>query len=117
MFIIGLGAAAPAQTYKQSECWEAVQVAPQFARLSARSRAILRKVLTGDNGIETRRLALDSLHEVFETSPDALHARFAKYAPQIATQAAERALRNSQTAPKEIDVLIISTCTGYLCPG
>src|SRR5580698_637143 len=117
MFIIGLGTAAPPQTYKQSEGWEAVQVSPQFAQLSTRSRAILRKVLTGNNGIETRRLALESLHEVFETKPDALHARFAKNAPLLAAQAAERALGNSGTPPGEIDALIISTCTGYLCPG
>jgi alkylresorcinol/alkylpyrone synthase len=117
MFIIGLGTAAPAQTYKQSEGWEAVQVTPQFEQLSTRSRAILRKVLTGDNGIDTRRLALDSLHEVFGTGPDELHARFTKNAPLLATQAAERALQNSGTQAAEIDALIISTCTGYLCPG
>ncbi len=117
MFIIGLGTATPPQSYKQSEGWEAVQVAPQFKELSTRSRAILRKVLTGDNGIETRRLALESLHEVFETRPDALHARFANHAPALAAQAAERALQNSGTLPKGIDALIISTCTGYLCPG
>jgi polyketide synthase Type III len=117
MFIIGLGTAAPKQTYKQSEGWEAVQVSPQFAQLSTRSRAILRKVLTGNNGIETRHLALDSLHEVFETRPDVLHVRFSKNAPLLAAQAAERALRDSGTEAKEIDALIISTCTGYLCPG
>ena len=117
MFIIGLGTAAPPQSYKQSEGWEAVQVSPQFSQLSTRSRAILRKVLTGNNGIETRRLAMESLHEVFETDPDVLHARFAKNAPLLATQAAERALQNSGSKPEEIGALIISTCTGYLCPG
>ena len=117
MFITGIGTAAPPQPYKQSEGWEAVRVSPQFSRLAPRSRAILRKVLTGNNGIETRRLALDSLHEVFETNPDVLHARFAKHAPLLATQAAERALAESNTAPGEIDALLISTCTGYLCPG
>jgi polyketide synthase Type III len=117
MFIIGLGTAVPPQAYKQSEGWEAVQVSPQFAQLSTRSRAILRKVLTGNNGIETRRLAMESLHEVFETNPDVLHARFAKNAPALATQAAQRALQDSGTAADEIDALLISTCTGYLCPG
>lgn len=117
MFITGLGTAAPPQSYKQSEGWEAVQVSPQFSQLSTRSRAILRKVLTGNNGIETRRLAMESLHEVFETNPDVLHARFAKNAPLLAAQAAERALQNSGAKPDEIDALIISTCTGYLCPG
>jgi predicted naringenin-chalcone synthase len=117
MFIIGLGTAAPPQAYKQTEGWEAVQVAPQFKQLSPRSRAILRKVLTGNNGIETRRLALESLHEVFETNPDVLHARFANNASRLAVQAAERALQDSGTAPGKIDSLIISTCTGYICPG
>jgi alkylresorcinol/alkylpyrone synthase len=92
-------------------------MSPQFRRLSARSRAILRKVLTGNNGIETRRLALESLHEVFETDPDVLHARFAKNAPLLAARAAEQAMQNSGVSPAEIDALIISTCTGYLCPG
>ncbi|MDB6123064.1 MAG: Chalcone and stilbene synthase domain protein [Pedosphaera sp.] len=117
MFITGLGTAVPPQQYKQSEGWEALQVSSQFPQLSLRSRAILKKVLAGNNGIETRHLALASLHEVFEISPDTLHARFAKNAPLLAAQAAEEALKNSQTDRREIDAVIISTCTGYLCPG
>jgi alkylresorcinol/alkylpyrone synthase len=117
MFITGLGTAAPPQAYKQTEGWAAVQFAPQFAQLAPRSRAILRKVLTGNNGIDTRHLALDSIQEVFETSPDALHARFAHHAPLLAAQAATRALESARTTAGEIDALLISTCTGYLCPG
>src|SRR3982750_1524113 len=117
MFITGLGRAVPPQQYKQSEGWEALQVSSQFPQLSLRSRAILKKVLGGNNGIETRHLALNSLHEVFEIGPDILHARFAKNAPLLAAQAAEEALKNSQTNRREIDAVIISTCTGYLCPG
>ncbi len=45
------------------------------------------------------------------------HARFARNAPLLATQAAERALADSGSQPDEIDALVISTCTGYLCPG
>ena len=117
MYITGLGTAAPPQAYKQSESWEALQLSPQLPQLSTRSRAILRKVLTGNNGIETRRLALESLHEVFETKPDVLHARFARHAPVLAMQAAQRALKASGDEPRDIDALIVSTCTGYLCPG
>ena len=61
MFITGIGTAAPPQPYKQSECWEALQLSPQFSRLAQRSRAILRKILTGNNGIETRHLALEEI--------------------------------------------------------
>lgn len=117
MFIIGLGTAAPPERYSQKECWDALQSSDQFGALTPRSRAVLRKVLTGDNGIDTRHLAIDSLSEAFDITPGALHARFIETAPVLATQAAERALADSHTAPGEIDALVVSTCTGYLCPG
>ncbi len=117
MFITGIGTAVPAPAYKQSEGWEAVQLARQFAELTPRSKAILRKVLNGNNGIETRRLALDSLHEVFAADPDSLHARFTRHAPKLAAEAATRAMREANLRPEEVDGLIVSTCTGYLCPG
>jgi alkylresorcinol/alkylpyrone synthase len=77
----------------------------------------VKKVLTGNNGIATRRLALDRIEEAFVLSPDALHARFLRHAPALGTLAAERALRDGGIETKQIDALIVSTCTGYLCPG
>jgi predicted naringenin-chalcone synthase len=117
MFIVGLGTATPPRRYTQRECWEAAQQAPQFQHLSSRSRAILRKVLTGNNGIATRHLALESLSEAFELTAEALQRRFLKHAPLLATQAAQRALADAQRTPADLDALLISTCTGYLCPG
>ena len=117
MFIIGLGTATPAHRYAQLDSWNALQSWPKFPQLKPRSQAILRKVLCSDNGIATRHLALDPLIEFFEQSPDALQARFARHAPALATAAAQRALKNANCRPEEIDAVIISTCTGYLCPG
>jgi len=117
MFIIGLGTAAPENRYTQAECWAAIQNSAAFPRLAARSRAILRKVLSGNNGIATRHLALKNLQHAFELTPDALHARFLENAPQLAAQAAERALADAKTPVAEIDAILVSTCTGYLCPG
>jgi predicted naringenin-chalcone synthase len=117
MFIIGLGTAAPPQRYTQAECWQTLQKSPRFHKLKGRSRAILKKVLTGNNGIATRHLALATLEQAFDLTPDALHARFVRNAPLLAAQAGERALADSKTKPADIDALIISTCTGYLCPG
>ena len=117
MFITGLGTAAPPQRYTQRECWDVFQHSPLSRQLQPRSRAIVKKVLTGNNGILTRHLALDSLDQAFELTPDALHARFLKHAPALAAQAARSALDDSQTQPEQIDAIIISTCTGYLCPG
>jgi alkylresorcinol/alkylpyrone synthase len=117
MFITGLGTATPPHRYSQQECWTTLKNSARFADMSLRARAIMKKVLTGENGIATRHLALDQLDHAFETTPDALHARFNANAPTLATQAAERALVSSKTSPREIDAILISTCTGYLCPG
>ncbi|HEV2391833.1 MAG TPA: 3-oxoacyl-[acyl-carrier-protein] synthase III C-terminal domain-containing protein [Verrucomicrobiae bacterium] len=117
MFIAGLGTAAPPQRYTQLECWETAQRAAHFQQLSPRSRAILRKVLTANNGITTRHLALADLTEAFDLNPDALQARFVQNAPLLAAQAAQRALQNAGASARDIDALLISTCTGYLCPG
>jgi alkylresorcinol/alkylpyrone synthase len=117
MFITGLGTAVPSQRYAQRDCWEALQQSTQFHQLQARSRAILKKVLNGSGGIATRHLALENLAQAFVLTPDVLHARFSRTAPLLAAQAGERALANSGCQPDEIDALVISTCTGYLCPG
>jgi alkylresorcinol/alkylpyrone synthase len=117
MVIAGLGTAAPPRRYTQQECWEAAQHARQFHNLEPRSRAILRKVLTGRNGIHTRHLALETLADAFDLDPDVLQSRFLSNAPLLATQAAEKALDQAKVSASQIDALLISTCTGYLCPG
>lgn len=117
MFIIGLGTANPPYCYSQRECWEVLQGAEAFHRLKPGSRTVLRKVLLGQNGISHRRLALDSLEEAFDLTPDTLHARFLRHAPVVASEAARRALVAACTEVGEIDAVLVSTCTGYLCPG
>ena len=117
MFITGIGTANPPQRYTQAECWHALQESKQFKQLDRRARTVLQKVLLGENGIRTRHLALNPLTEVFDATPDSLHQRFAQHAPVLAAQAAERALQQAGHQADEIDAVIISTCTGYLCPG
>jgi len=117
MFITGLGTVVPPQRYTQQDSWNALQHWPQFSQLKPRSRSILKKVLGGDNGIDARHLVVETLAEVFDQTPDALQTRFARHAPALAAEAARRALRSADCRPEEIDTLIISTCTGYLCPG
>lgn len=117
MFINGIGTAVPETRYSQAECWAALESSERLQQLVPRSRAILRKVLLGRNGIETRHLALAPLTEAFQVSPDALQARFTRHAPQLATAAALQALRETELKAHDIDAVLISTCTGYLCPG
>ena len=117
MFITGLGTATPPHRYTQAECWAAFQAAPQFAQLDRRARATLQRVLLHDNGIRTRALALDTLADVFALDPDTLQRRFARHAPALASDAATHALRDAGLRAEDIDAVVISTCTGYLCPG
>jgi predicted naringenin-chalcone synthase len=117
MFITGLGTAAPQQRFTQRECWDVFSASDLSRQLDSRSRAIVKKVLTGNNGIVSRHLSLDRVDEAFQVTPDILHDRYSKHAPVLATQAAEHALADAATDRKEIDALLISTCTGYLCPG
>ena len=117
MFIQGVGTATPPNHYHQRECWDALCRSPFLPRLSGRSQAILRKVLTSDSGIETRSFAMSQLDEAFSLDPNTLHRRFAVNAPQVAAEAARRALEQAGAGGIEIDALIVSTCTGYVCPG
>jgi predicted naringenin-chalcone synthase len=117
MFITGIGTAVPIRRYAQTQCWDEASKLEAFQQLSPRARAIIKKVLLGNNGIAARHLALGSVAEVFDVDPDTLHARFANNAPVLATQAAERALAEAGTGAEQIDAVIVSTCTGYLCPG
>ena len=117
MYLVGIGTAVPATRYTKAECLEAFQRSDWFARLDARSHLIARTVLQRDNGIESRRLALDSLAEVFTIDPNTLARRFLAHAPALAADAAECALARAGIDAQGIDAIVVSTCTGYLCPG
>ena len=117
MFLNGIGTAAPEARYTKAECWEAFQRSDWFARLEPRAHLVARTVLTRDNGIEARRLALDSLDEVFAIDPDTLHRRFLAHAPRLAIAAGQRAVADARLSAGAVDAVVVSTCTGYLCPG
>lgn len=117
MFVNSIGTALPAQRYTKAECWEAFAASEWFQRLSSRSHAVAKTVLRRDNGIEERWLAVGSLEEAFAIDPDTLHKRFALHAPILAANAARSALERASLSPDAIDAIIVTTCTGYLCPG
>src|SRR5512144_1838362 len=113
MFVIGLGTSNPPRRYSKSDCWEAFRASEWFGRLDRRSHLIAETVLTRDNGIDTRSLALDSLDDVFAIDPDTLSRRFVKHAPALAADAGRCALADAGLAADAIDAIVVSTCTGY----
>jgi predicted naringenin-chalcone synthase len=117
MYLRGIGTATPPSRFSKAECLAAFQRSDWFARLDTRSHLIARTVLQRDNGIEARRLSLDSLDEVFTIDPDTLDRRFLANAPLLASTAATRALEAAGLDAWAIDAVVVSTCTGYVCPG
>lgn len=117
MYFRGVGTSTPATRYTKAECLEAFRKSDWFAQLDSRAHFIVSTVLQRDNGIEARRLAVESLDAVFKIDPDTLAERFLTNAPRLAADAAQRALQNAGLTARDIDAVVISTCTGYLCPG
>jgi alkylresorcinol/alkylpyrone synthase len=116
MFLSAIGTALPEKCYSKDACWNAFTASDWFARLDPRSHAIAKLVLTRNNGIEERWLSVDSLDEVFAIDPDVLHRRFATHAPLLASAAARSGLRAAGVRADQIDAVVVTTCTGYLCP-
>jgi predicted naringenin-chalcone synthase len=117
MFIRGVGTNTPSTRYTKAECLLAFERSEWFNRLDARSHLIARTVLKRDNGIDARRLAVDALDDVFHIDPDTLSRRFLAHAPQLAAAAGAKALVAAGVQASAIDAVVVSTCTGYLCPG
>ena len=117
MYLNGIGTAAPPSRYTKLDCWEAFRRSEWFERLSERTRALTRAVLLAENGMEARRLAVASLDEALRIDPDTLHRRFLETAPVLAARAGAAALDQAGADKDDIDAIVVSTCTGYLCPG
>ncbi|MEO7116419.1 MAG: 3-oxoacyl-[acyl-carrier-protein] synthase III C-terminal domain-containing protein [Caldimonas sp.] len=117
MFFSGIGTATPPSRFTKAECLAAFQRSDWYQRLGTRAHLIARTVLQRDNGIEARRLALDSLDDVFSIDPETLGRRFLVHAPKLAAEAGLRALQSARLDAAQIDAVVVSTCTGYLCPG
>lgn len=117
MFLNSIGTALPERRYTKGECWDAFANSDWFERLGPRAHAVAKTVLRRDNGIEERWLAVESLEEVFAIDPDTLHRRFVAHAPRLAASAGRQALQRAGLEASAIDAVIVTTCTGYLCPG
>jgi len=118
MYLHGLATANPPANFTQARCLEMARAAyadrPDFDR---RSRLTLATILGGDSGVETRQFAVRDVARLFRAGADELNEEFRATAPPLAVAALEPALCQAHVAAKEVDALVVCTCTGYLCPG
>lgn len=117
MYLHGLGVATPRNAFRQSEIWECFQREERFHELTGRSQGLLEKLLTGDNGIEERRIVMNEPGELFRLDAEGLNRKYEAEAPALATEGVLRALEQAGVRVAEVDALFVCTCTGYLCPG
>ena len=67
--------------------------------------------------IEKRHFAVESLADVLDTDRDRINQRFERESAALATRSLLAALAAADCRGSDIDFLVSTTCTGYLCPG
>lgn len=88
----------------------------KFQDYSERSKKFYNRFLS-DHGVRSRTFALDSMEVLATENCDESVLRFEKMATELAVRAGRKCLESAGLQPEQIDGLIITTCTGYLCPG
>ena len=117
MYLQSISSAFPGNVLSQRDCWELFQSSGRLDRLKTRSRDLLERILLGDSGIATRRFACGDPTSVFDLDAGGLHRAFAEAAPVLAANAVRNACGRAGIVPRDLDALLVCTCTGYLCPG
>lgn len=111
--IVHIATANPPLKCRQEDILKNVLV---HGNLTPRARTFYKRFLS-DKGIETRHLGLKNLEDVYQETHQAAIDRFQKVASHLGIEAASRCLKEAHVPAQKIDGLIVTTCTGYLCPG
>ncbi|MEM1221441.1 MAG: 3-oxoacyl-[acyl-carrier-protein] synthase III C-terminal domain-containing protein [Verrucomicrobiota bacterium] len=117
MYLQSIAHSVPSFSLSQAECWQVLENSQCLDRLNTRSIQILEKILLGDSGIEKRHFAAESAESIFGMDAEALNQNFEARGPLLASDAIRKALEKAELKPSQLDALVVSTCTGYLCPG
>lgn len=110
---IAVETALPQMKVTQKDAWLCAQGRPGT---DAKTQAWYKRFLH-DPGIETRHFAMEHLAQVYFESPDQSHARFQKESVKLGAEALLKSLKSAGLKPQDLDALVTTTCTGYLCPG
>ena len=117
MVLESIASAFPTASFTQAECLDFFSESESVKALEPRSEALLRKVLLGESGITKRHFCTADPAVIFQSSAQELNEYFEKEAPCLSGEALNAALEKAGLEVADLDALIVSTCTGYLCPG
>jgi predicted naringenin-chalcone synthase len=118
VYLGAIGTALPPCKIEQQEAARLSQLHYKDA-LSARSMDLLLQVLSHPS-IRSRHFAVDRPEDITilkTEDPDARMGRFTRWAIELASTAAKKALEASGVRPVEVSMVAVNTCTGYICPG
>lgn len=103
----------PETRWTQREIGEHLQSNP---RVQGRMAQFYRRFLS-DPAIETRHFSLGSLDDIYTETADQAIERFQRTGALIGSRAVQKCLASAGLQPSQVDGMIVTTCTGYLCPG
>lgn len=87
------------------------------SRKLSRQEKVLYQRFLSDKGIVYRYFSVDNIEDFFVSDQNILINRFQKSAADLSVSAIEKCIRQSGIDKDKISCLVVSTCTGYLCPG
>jgi predicted naringenin-chalcone synthase len=111
--IIKVATSNPALKLSQKE---SLDILCKKKTLSGRERILYTKFLS-DESIGYRYFSIDNIDDLFIEEQDKLIERFEKSAPALSVSSLKRVLEESHVSKNDISCVVVSTCTGYLCPG
>ena len=116
--IASVGKASPSFSLEQKLGCELIK--KNYADiLRPRSIEVLEKIMAHPS-IRKRHIAVEGIHELISfknEDPDTRIARFTRWGTRLSADAIRKAVESAGIGLDEICVLVVNTCTGYLCPG
>jgi predicted naringenin-chalcone synthase len=111
--IIAVETSVPVFHLTQDEIFDVID---SHQKLSDRERLLYQRFLS-DRSILKRHIACDDVSQIFNQTSDELHARYRHFAVKLGSDVLRKALISGGIDPAQLDGLIVTSCTGYLCPG
>lgn len=97
--------------------WEQMKVCEQFGKHFPRYQDPKVQLLFKNSGIEYRNFVIKEDQFNPKATAGELHDIFREHSIKLARKAAVQCLEQANLGVEDIDYLVVTTCTGYVCPG
>lgn len=111
--IINVGTANPRLRLSQTETLEVLCCQK---KLSRREKVLYKRFLL-DKGIGYRYFSVKDTGDFFVDDQNLVIKRFQESAARISAASIKKCLKEAGVSKERIGCIVVSTCTGYLCPG